>query len=92
MTCRTAWAGEQLHDIEAGTPWRQRVTRSARFRGGITRVQSDSTSNVTKPSTGSDQAQLSSRRANAHVISDLTFQNYRSVCVRKPRCSSRFRA
>ena len=20
MTCRTAWAGEQLHDIEAGTP------------------------------------------------------------------------
>ena len=42
MTCRTAWAGEQLHDIEAETPWRQRVTRSARFRGGITRVQSES--------------------------------------------------
>jgi hypothetical protein len=20
MTCRTAWAGEQLHDFEAGTP------------------------------------------------------------------------
>jgi hypothetical protein len=20
MTCRTAWAGEQLHDVEAGTP------------------------------------------------------------------------
>ena len=41
MTCRTAWAGEQLLDIEAETPWRQRVTRSARVRGGITRVQSD---------------------------------------------------
>ena len=27
---------------------------------------------------------------NTHEISDLTFQNYRPVCVRKPRCFSRF--
>ena len=27
---------------------------------------------------------------NAHVISDLTFQTYHSVCVHKPRCFSRF--
>ncbi len=30
------------------------------------------------------------KRLNAHAISDLTFQNDHSVCVRKPRCSSRF--
>lgn len=41
MTCRTAWAGEQLQDVEAGTP----VATVSRARcgsvAGITRVQSD---------------------------------------------------
>jgi hypothetical protein len=31
------------------------------------------------------------KRINAYAISDLTFQSDHSVCVRKPRCSSRFR-
>jgi hypothetical protein len=30
------------------------------------------------------------KRLNAHAIIDLTFPNYHAVCVRKPRCSSRF--
>lgn len=30
------------------------------------------------------------KRVNAHAISDLTVQNDHLVCVRKPRCSSRF--
>jgi len=34
--------------------------------------------------------QATPKRLNAHVISDLTFQNDHSVCVRKPRCSSGF--
>jgi hypothetical protein len=34
--------------------------------------------------------QPTSKRANAHAISDLTPQNYLAMCVRKPRCSSRF--
>jgi len=29
-------------------------------------------------------------RLNAHAINDLGFQNDHLVCVRKPRCSSRF--
>jgi hypothetical protein len=29
MTCRTAWAGEQLHDVEAG-PGGDRVSRARR--------------------------------------------------------------
>ena len=39
-----------------------------------------------------ERHQATPRRVNAHAISDLSFQNYRSVCVGKPRCSSRFRA
>jgi hypothetical protein len=39
-----------------------------------------------------EQHQATPKRANAHAISDLTLQNDHSVCVRKPRCSSRFRA
>ena len=34
--------------------------------------------------------QATPKRLNAHAISDLTFQNDHSLCVRKPRCSSRF--
>jgi len=34
--------------------------------------------------------QAISKHPNAYAISDLTFQNDHSVCVRKPRCSSRF--
>jgi hypothetical protein len=30
------------------------------------------------------------KRVNAYAISDFTLQNEHSVCVRKPRCSSRF--
>ena len=30
------------------------------------------------------------QRVNAYAINDLTFQAYHSVCVAKPRCSSRF--
>ena len=29
-------------------------------------------------------------RVNAYAISDLTLQEHQSVCLRKPRCSSRF--
>ena len=32
------------------------------------------------------------RHVNAHAISELALQNDSSVCVCKPRCSSRFRA
>jgi len=34
--------------------------------------------------------QATSKSVNAHAISDLAFSNYQAVCVRKPRCSSRF--
>ena len=37
-----------------------------------------------------ERHQATPKRVNAHAISDLTFQNYHAVCVRKPRCSSRF--
>ena len=37
-----------------------------------------------------ERHQATPKRVNAHAISDLTFQNDHSVCVRKPRCSSRF--
>jgi hypothetical protein len=30
------------------------------------------------------------QRVNAYAINDLTFQAYHSVCVAKPRCSTRF--
>ena len=30
------------------------------------------------------------QRVNAYAINDLTFQAYHSMCVAKPRCSSRF--
>jgi len=36
--------------------------------------------------------QATPKRVNAHAISDLTYQNYRSVWVGKPRRSSRFQA
>jgi hypothetical protein len=37
-----------------------------------------------------ERHQATPKRLNAHGISDLTFQTYYPVCVRKPRCSSRF--
>ena len=37
-----------------------------------------------------DSHLATAKRVNAHPISDLSFQNYHSVCVRKPRCSSGF--
>jgi hypothetical protein len=36
------------------------------------------------------QHQAIPKHPNAYAISDLTFQNDHSVCVSKPRCSSRF--
>jgi hypothetical protein len=39
-----------------------------------------------------ERHQAAPKRVNAHPISDLTYQNYRSVWVGKPRCSSRFQA
>jgi hypothetical protein len=37
-----------------------------------------------------EQRGATPKRLNAHAISDLTPQNYLAMCVRKPRCSSRF--
>ena len=37
-----------------------------------------------------DKRRATPKRLKAHAISDFAFQNDHSVCVRKPRCSSRF--
>jgi hypothetical protein len=43
-------------------------------------------------SEGGERHETTPKRLNAHAVSDLTPQSYLAICVRKPRCSSRFPA
>jgi hypothetical protein len=62
--------------------WLQIIDSKRRDAGAVDQARLESEAR--------DRQQATPKRLNAHAMSGLDVLEYHSVCVRKPRCSSRF--